>query len=237
MNSNEPRKIRLYVAEEHEIFREAYKSIFSFKSAFDLLGISASADPKAMKQALSTLDLDVLLISMKKLDEDNIMALNQIRKEFPAIGIALIFMSYNFNDITVLRRFASGARAGLAVFLKQSLERVDQLCGVIKSVSEGQVILDPALTSRLFAEKQGNPLLRGLTPRELEILNLIACGYTNQAIAESICIDIKTVHHHINNIYSKVKADADLDNRHVRVSVARLYLQTTGELLAAGIPE
>jgi len=101
------------------------------------------------------------------------------------------------------------------------------------SAAQGQIIIDPALTSLLFTEKQENPFVDQLTARELEILDLIASGYTNQGIANACYIDIKTVRHHINNIYSKIRAESDWTRRHPRVSATRLYLETTGKLLIA----
>jgi DNA-binding NarL/FixJ family response regulator len=80
-------------------------------------------------------------------------------------------------------------------------------------------------------ERAEYPFMKMLTDRELEILNYLSQGYTNQGIAQVLCIDIKTVAHHLNNIYSKLKEDSELDQKHPRVSVARLYLETTGELM------
>ena len=88
-----------------------------------------------------------------------------------------------------------------------------------------------ALSTFLFAGKPECPVLKQLTARELEILSLLAKGYTNGAIAESLYIDIKTVEHHINSMYSKLKSTADFNYKHSRVSAARLYLEATGELL------
>jgi len=56
------------------------------------------------------------------------------------------------------------------------------------------------------------------------------------AIAEALYIDVRTVRHHINNMYSKLRADVDFNHKHPRVSAARIYLETTGELLIIGKP-
>jgi len=124
----------------------------------------------------------------------------------------------------------------MAIFLRQSLERADQLRQIIKSVSEGHVIIDPALTSLLFTEKHRHMFLKGFTGRELEVLSLVAQGYTNLAIAAVLYIDIRTVRHHMNSMYSKLKADVDFDHKHPRVHAARLYLETAGELLTKQAP-
>jgi DNA-binding NarL/FixJ family response regulator len=129
-----------------------------------------------------------------------------------------------------LRRLALCGESGLALFLKQSLDKVDQLCQFIVAVSQGQVILDPPLATFMFAGKPECPFLKQLTTRELEILSLLSQGYTNSAIADTLFIDIKTVEHHLNSMYSKLKADPDYNTKHLRVSAARLYLETMGTL-------
>ena len=80
----------------------------------------------------------------------------------------------------------------------------------------------------MFAGKPENPFLKQLTARELEVLSLLSQGYTNSAIAEALYIDIKTVEHHLNSMYSKLKADSEFNGRHLRVSAMRLYLETMG---------
>ena len=116
----------------------------------------------------------------------------------------------------------------MALFQKYSLDKIDHLCQTITAVSQGQVILDPPLASFMFAGKPENPFLKQLTTRELEILSLLSQGYTNAAIANALFIDIKTVEHHLNSMYSKLKADPDYNTKHLRVSAARLYLETMG---------
>jgi len=86
-------------------------------------------------------------------------------------------------------------------------------------------------------EKVEYPFLNQLTTREAEILSLLAKGYTNSAIAEALYIDIKTVEHHINSMYSKLRTSAEFNDKHPRVSAARIYLEATGELLTPQTPD
>ncbi|MFC1906768.1 response regulator transcription factor [Chloroflexota bacterium] len=74
-----------------------------------------------------------------------------------------------------------------------------------------------------------------LTARESEILGLLSKGYTNSSIANALFIDVKTVEHHINSMYSKLKAGSDFNDKHPRVSAARLYLEAVGELSTSAI--
>ena len=237
MGSTELKTVGLYVAEEVEIYREMYKSIFPPGSPVKLLGVSNNRNLPAIRDAVSELAPDVLLIGTKSLTQDFIEEIKQIRAGSPRVGIVLLFATYHHEGIMLLRKLAARSEAGMAMYLKQSLERADQLRQIIKSVSEGHVILDPSLTSLLITEKHRRMFLKGFTGRELEVLSLVAQGYTNSAIAKTLYIDIKTVRHHINNMYSKIKASSESNNRHLRVSAARLYLETSGELLTAGVPE
>jgi DNA-binding NarL/FixJ family response regulator len=183
-----------------------------------------------MIRAVAELTPRVMLLSIKKLDNDIIEELEKIRNSYPRMGIVILIVTYSSQDIELLRRLALCGESGMALFMKQSLDKVDQLCQTVLAVSQGQVILDPPLATFMFAGKPECPFLKQLTTRELEILSLLSQGYTNSSIADTLFIDIKTVEHHLNSMYSKLKADPDYNSKHLRVSAARLYLEKMGML-------
>ena len=228
--------MKLYTVDDQQIYWEVYNSLPSLGYPISILGISSNRDLGALEGALSVLNPDVLLVGVKKLEQDIIDEIKQIRADFPNLGVVLLFLFYSPEGIQLLRKLAIKAKAGMAVFLKQSLDRMEQLCALTMAVNEGQVILDPALTSLLLTESQRNFLLRGFTGRELETLGLLARGYTNAAIAGALYIDVRTVRHHINSLYSKIRATDSFDSKHPRVIAARFYLETTGELLSTRVP-
>jgi NarL family two-component system response regulator LiaR len=226
--------VSLYAIEEQEIYRELYKSVFSCSrpgATIELLGTSTNGDIGVLRNTISRLNPDVLLVGTKKIDSSIIEELGQIRLENPQLGLLLLSVLYDAETAKLVRKLAPRGGGGMALFLKQSLDQVEQLCGTVLAVSQGQVILAPELVTVLFTENTDRQFLRKLTTRELEIVGLLSKGYTNNAIAEFLFIDMKTVAHHINNMYSKLKAEVDFDDRHPRVSVARLYLEAAGELL------
>jgi DNA-binding NarL/FixJ family response regulator len=235
MERQDTRSITVYCVEEIEIYREIYRNIFPGGGSIEIIGMGDNHDITQLTTSLRAGRPDVLLLGMKRLDNAMIVEMERIREEFPAMGIVLLLTVYDLESLKMLRQQMSYNMAGMAVFLKQSLEKVYQLSGVIESVSERHVILDPALTNLLLADKQGKKLLNKFTQRETELLSLIARGYTNSAIAEVLCIDMRTVQRHINNMYSKLRSDIDSDNMNLRVSAARLYLETTGELVSGGV--
>ena len=231
MEQIEVKTVKLCVVEEQDIYREIYKSIATATDLVELLQVSGNGDNKgSLVETVSTFHPDVLLLGIKKLDRNTIEQLEQIRADYPKIGMVLLLMLCSAQDIELLRSLALKGEGGMALFLKQSLDQIEQLCQTILAVNQGQVILDPPLASFMFAGKPECPFLKQLTARELEILGLLAQGYTNAAIAQALFIDVKTVEHHLNSMYSKLKADSDYHHKHLRVSAAKLYLKTIGEV-------
>jgi DNA-binding NarL/FixJ family response regulator len=222
--------VSLYVVEEQEIYREIFNSILPNHSNIDVLRVSPNAEKGSMLRAVAELSPSVMLLSVKKLNTEIIEELERIRNTYPKMGIVILIIFYSSQDIELLRRLALCGDSGMALFLKQSLDKIDQLCRTVLAVSQGQVILDPPLATFMFAGKPECPFLKQLTTRELEILSLLSQGFTNSAIAETLFIDIKTVEHHLNSMYSKLKADPEYNTKHLRVSAARLYLETMGTL-------
>jgi DNA-binding NarL/FixJ family response regulator len=222
--------VRLLVVEEQEIYREIYYHILPMRGNIEVSRIIGNCESGNMMRAVTEIQPDVLLLSIKKLDINIIEELERIRNNYPRMGIVILIIYYSSQDIELLRRLALSGESGMALFLKQSLDKVDQLCRTILAVSQGQVILDPPLAAFMFAGKLECPFLKQLTTRELEILSLLSQGYTNSAIADTLFIDIKTVEHHLNSMYSKLKADPDYNTKHLRVSAARLYLESMGIL-------
>jgi DNA-binding NarL/FixJ family response regulator len=228
--------ISLLVIEEQEIFRELYTHVLPRNANIDVLRVSGNGSKGSMIRAVAELNPRVMLLSIKKLDNDIIEELEKIRNSYPRMGIVILIVSYSSQDIELLRRLALCGESGMALFMKQSLDKVDQLCQTVLAVSQGQVILDPPLATFMFAGKPECPFLKQLTTRELEILSLLSQGYTNSSIADTLFIDIKTVEHHLNSMYSKLKADPDYNTKHLRVSAARLYLEKMGMLYQKEAP-
>jgi DNA-binding NarL/FixJ family response regulator len=222
--------VKLYVMEEQRIFNNIYKEVFSPVNSICLMGMTNSTDILGIAHELKSYEPDVFFISIKRLDQKIVEDLKQVRASYPHLGFVISFISYNAQNIISLRKLTAASQTGMALLLKQSVDRAEQLCSVIKAVHEGQVILDSLVTELIFAEKDQGPI-KELTPRERRIIDLISKGFTNSSIAKALFIDIRTVQHHINNIYSKLKEDPDFNIGHPRVSAARIYLETTGELL------
>jgi len=223
------RVAKLFIVEEQEIFRQAYKAFFPLEPDIELVGMSDDNAVDTVVGALRVLGPNVLIMGTKMLCESEVESLETIREQYPDLGLVLLSSLYDIKGIKRLREFARGGSKGCAYLLKYSIDTMSQLTQVIFGVLEGRVILDPIVMEHLIKSGEAKATaLRELSPRELEVLNLMAQGCKNETIAGMLCLEPKTVERHINSIYSKLGTNAE--TKHQRVHAVMLYMQATGQL-------
>ena len=225
------RVIKIYIAEEQQILRQAYQSFFQPNPALEVVGTSGQTDSESLVTATTALDPDVLLLGIKILQPSVVQRLETIRQQCSGVAVVLLSASYDVKGIKALREFSRRATVGCAYLLKHTIDTVEQLTQVIQSVAQGRIILDPAVMEGFINSTDAkSSFLKDLSPRELEVLSWIAKGYNNHTIADVLCLEPKTIERHINGIYNKLGTAPD--SKHARVHVATLYLRATGSLLA-----
>ena len=230
------RVIKIYIAEEQQILRQAYQSFFQPNPALEVVGTSGQTDGESLVTATTALDPDVLLLGIKILQPSVVQRLENIRQQCSGVAVVLLSASYDVKGIKALREFSRRATVGCAYLLKHTIDTVDQLTQVIQSVAEGRIILDPAVMEGLISTAESkSTFLKELSPRELEVLSWMAKGYRNNTIAEVLCLEPKTVERHINNIYGKMGKCPD--SKHTRVHAVTLYMRATGLLPAEDFGE
>jgi DNA-binding NarL/FixJ family response regulator len=226
-----PKMTRLYIMADNELYVNFCIAVYRLKAPIEILGALSGHDISIFKQAVYRLNPEVVLLSVKDLKEDTIKEIEQIRKDRPNLGFVLLLEVCNSQDTEKLRRLAlTKSEGGTAIFLKRRLAKIEWLCIIISAVSQGQLIIDASLTPYVFAGKPGYDFLKKFSLMELEIISLLANGYTNSAIATTLCIDVKTVEKQLNNIYSKLKLDDEIADEHLRVSLAKLFLEAVSDL-------
>lgn len=219
--------IRLYIAEEQQILREAYQAFFENDGGMELVGSSEETSAEALIEAVADYEPDILLVGVKTLQPAIVEKLETVRESTVEVGIVLLSASYDVHGIKALREFSRGATAGCAYLLKHTIDTVEQLTQVINSVAQGRIILDPSVMEGMISSGEPNSrLLKELSPKELEVLGWMAKGYRNDTIAAVLSREPKTVERHINDIYSKL--DSVAGSKHPRVNSILMYLQATG---------
>jgi DNA-binding NarL/FixJ family response regulator len=228
--------IRLYIAEEQQILREAYQSFFMSRPDIEVVGSSGDTTGDSLVRAALALRPQVMLLGFKLLQPAAVERLEILRESCPDTAIVLLSAYYDVKGIKALREFSRGASVGCAYLLKHTIDTVDQLIQVVLSVAEGRIILDPAVMEGLITSAESRAtFLKELTPREMEVLSWMAKGYRNSTIAEVLCLEPKTVERHINSIYSKLGGAPE--SKHARVHAIMLYLRATGHLPAEDFNE
>ena len=226
--------IRLFLAEEQQILKEAYQSFFSEQPGIELLDSSYDTSVESLIAAAKEFQPNVMLLGVKMAEGATVEKLEKLREACPDLALVLLFAFYDSQGIKALREYSKNTSSGSAYLLKHTIDTAEQLTQVILSVAEGRIIIDPMVMEGLIRNGEvENSFLRELSPRELEVLSWMAKGYRNDTIADVLSRDVKTIERHINNIYSKLhneKNEDGHDSRHPRVRAALTYLKATGML-------
>jgi DNA-binding NarL/FixJ family response regulator len=154
--------------------------------------------------------------------DDGLRAALQIRSRWPAVGI-LVLSQY------VEERYATELLAhdtsGLGYLLKDRIADVDEFMSAVDRVGEGGTALDPEVVAQLLARTRRRDPLERLSPREREVLGLMAEGRTNGAIARQLVVSDGAVEKHVSNIFTKLDLPPT-DNDHRRVLAVLRWLET-----------
>jgi two-component system NarL family response regulator len=193
-------KVRVLIADDHTLFRKGVRKMLEAEEDMQVVGEAATGQ-EALEQARMVMP-DVIIMDIQMPDMDGIEATRTLRREMPRIGI--IFVTMFRDDEFVFRGLQAGGRGYI---LKDA--DPETMLRAIRAVAHGESLLGPAVAQKVlrqFSALPGRqaPLVDDLTPREQEVLTLIAQGRSNKEIARELCISEKTVKNHINNIFSKL---------------------------------
>jgi len=191
--------IRVLIVDDQTLVREGFALLLSRISDLEIL--ATVADGNAAVRVAATMQPDVVLMDLRMPYLDGIEATRRIHLHDP--GIAVLILTTYLDDATVLPALRAGARG---VIGKDSTP--DQVREAIAAVHAGGSVLPSSVQTAMLADAQGSRShVRGsLSPRELEVLRLLAEGARNDDIAARLGISIGTVKTHVNNVFAKTGA-------------------------------
>ncbi len=197
------RRIRILLADDHAVLRAGLKALLTTQPDLDPVG-EAGEGGEAVRLAES-LRPDVLLLDVTMPGNEQFAALRAVRERAPEVRVLLLTMH---EDEALLREALRLGASGYV--LKKAAEA--ELLTAIRAVARGEAFVDPAMTRVMiegYLGAEGNKgtavaQSEGLTAREIEVLKLIAEGYTNKEIAEKLVISVKTVETHKAHIAEKL---------------------------------
>lgn len=194
--------IRVLIADDHPIFRDGMRGLLDSVEDTEVVG-EASSGEEAVELA-EKLQPDVILMDVKMPGMNGIEATRETLHTSPHIGVIVVTMFQ--DDDSVFAAMRAGARGYL---LKDASG--EEVLGAIRAVTGGGAMFSPGVARRLIeffsAPRPAAPprAFPELTEREEEILGLIARGKSNQEIAESLYLSLKTVQNHVSNIFTKLQ--------------------------------
>ena len=194
--------IRVLLVDDQELIRTGLRRILRLRDGFDIVG--ECADGSGVLAGIAEHRPDIVLMDLRMRDVDGITATTMVRtlREPPPV---LILTTFDDDQLVL-----AGIKAGAKGYLLKDVS-LEQLVGAIRTVADGGSLVQPAVTQRLLSglEHMRNEFVSldrpdPLTDRETEILRLMASGFSNKEIANSLGVAEGTIKNHVSNILSKL---------------------------------
>ncbi|MGH3418371.1 MAG: response regulator [Streptosporangiaceae bacterium] len=214
--------MRVVIAEDAAIMRDGLTQTLT-RRGLDV--VAAVADAEALRQAVEEHRPDVAIVDVRMPPthtDEGLRAARAIHEKWPEVAV-LVFSQY--IETQAAAELFSRAPAGVGYLLKDRVTDVSEFIDAITRVAQGGTVLDPEVVRQLLSAGRRGDTLAALTPREREVLSLIAQGRSNAAIAGALFISPKVVEKHVASIFDKLGLPpSDTDNR--RVIAAIRYLES-----------
>ena len=213
--------MRVVIADDSVLLREGLVRLLE-ESEIEVVGQAGDGDDLLRKVRAHKPDVAIVDIRMPPTHTDEgLRAARTIRSELPETGV-LVLSQYVEEEYAM--DLLSDSAEGVGYLLKDRVADIDRFIDSVRRVADGGSALDPEVVSRMLGRKRAEDPLDELTPREREVLELMAEGRTNKAIAEQLVVSERAVEKHVTSIFDKlglVAAPAD----HRRVLAVLTYLK------------
>jgi DNA-binding NarL/FixJ family response regulator len=213
--------MRIVIADDAVLLREGAARLLE-DAGFEVVAQAGDAEDLMRKVRAHKPDVAVIDIRMPPDNvDDGLRAALTIRSELPDVG--LLLLSQYVEDRYLSQLLADGAE-GVGYLLKDRVADVDRLSDAVRRVAEGGSVLDPEVVAQMLGRRERDEPLDELTPREREVLGLMAEGRTNRAIAEQLVVSERAVERHVTAIFSKLGLPTGGDD-HRRVLAVLTFLR------------
>jgi DNA-binding NarL/FixJ family response regulator len=214
--------MRVIVAEDVMLTREGIVRLLA-EAGVDVVGQAADAVGLMRLVESSMPDAVMVDIRMPPTNTDEgLLAAAHLKQSHPNIGV--VVLSAYLEPAYALRLIEENPE-GVGYLLKDRVVEAAMLVDALRRVCEGETVVDPTIVSRLMGRKRRNDPLVDLTPREREVLGLVAEGLSNRAIAERLVLGERTVESHMTSIFGKLGLDETPD-QHRRVLAVLTLLRS-----------
>jgi DNA-binding NarL/FixJ family response regulator/class 3 adenylate cyclase len=213
--------LRVVLAEDSVLLREGIARLLE-DGGFEVVGQAGNAEELLLKVRSYSPDIALVDIRMPPTHTDEgLRAAKEIREKYPGTGVLVLSQ---YVEAGYAMELLSESAEGVGYLLKDRISDVDDFRAAVRRVAEGGSALDPAVVSQLVGRRRRDDPLGELTPREREVLELMAEGRSNHAIAEQLVVTERAIEKHVTSIFGKLRlTPAPEDHRRVLAVLAYLH--------------
>ena len=214
--------MRVAIAEDSVLLREGLARLLE-EAGFDV--VARSDDAQDLHDNVHSYSPDVAIVDIRlppTHNDEGLQAALEIRKRHPAMGVLVLSQ---YVEVGLALTLLAESAEGVGYLLKDRIGDVKEFVSAVRRVAEGGSALDPIIVSTLLARQRTDDPISQLTPREREVLELMATGSSNQGIADKLVITLRAVEKYVSSIFSKLGLPSTgTESR--RVLAVLLYLRS-----------
>ncbi len=213
--------MRAVIAEDSVLLREGVSRVLT-DAGIDVIDTCETAEELLLKVRSYSPDLAIIDIRLPPTHHDEGMrAALEIRAKHPSVRVLVLSQ---YLELGLAMKLLADSADGAGYLLKDRIGDVKEFVGAVRRVADGGSAIDPIIVSTLLSKRRGEDPLDALTPREREVLVLMAEGRSNQGIADVLVITLRAVEKYVSSIFSKLGLPStSSDSR--RVLAVLLYLR------------
>jgi DNA-binding NarL/FixJ family response regulator len=193
--------VRLAIAEDSVLLREGLARLLG-DAGFEVVGQCGTADELMLK--VSSYEIDVAIVDIRlppTHNDEGLRAALEIRAKHPSVGVLVLSQ---YVEVGLAMKLLADSAEGVGYLLKDRISDVEQFVAAVRRVGAGGSALDPIIVSTLLARRRSDDPLAALTPREHDVLELMATGSSNQGIADALVITLRAVEKYVSSIFGKL---------------------------------
>lgn len=213
--------MRVVIAEDGVLLREGLVRLLG-EVGFEIVGQCETADDLLLKVRSYSPDVAIVDIRLPPGHKDEgLRAAQEIRARYPSVGVLVLSQ---YLDLGLAEELLADSAEGVGYLLKDRVSDVKEFAAAVRRVAEGGSALDPKIVSQLLGRRRRDDPLAAITPRERDVLELMAEGRSNQGIAERLVITERAVQKHVTSIFMKLGLPQS-DDDHRRILAVLAYMR------------
>ena len=193
--------MRVAIAEDSVLLREGVARLLD-DAGFDVVAQCDNADDLLLK--VRSYDPDVAIVDIRlppTHNDEGLRAALEIRARHPSLGVLVLSQ---YVELGLALKLLTESPDGVGYLLKDRITDVDEFVASVRRVADGGSALDPVIVSTLLSRRRSDDPITQLTPREREVLELMATGSSNQGIADELIITLRAVEKYVSTIFTKL---------------------------------